>query len=218
MSVSVSSSAVLVDGVCLGDLSVVEDYVLLGVAARSEQQGLQKTIIGPRALIRSHTVVYAGNVIGSRFQTGHAVMIRELNQIGDDVSIGTHSIVEHHVQIGNHVRIHSSAFIPEYSILEDGAWVGPHVVFTNALYPLGRNFKQNLRGPHLLRNAKIGANATLLPAIRVGRDALVGAGSVVVSDVPDGKVVVGNPARVIRDIGELADYQMKSLLSLLEER
>ena len=52
-------------------------------------------------------------------------MIRESNTIGDDVSIGTHSIVEHHVEIGDRVRVHSNAFIPEYSVIEEGAWIGP---------------------------------------------------------------------------------------------
>ncbi len=76
-------------------------------------------------------------------------MIRELNQIGDNVSIGTHSVIEHHVQIDDNVRVHSNAFIPEFSILEEGAWVGPNVVFTNALYPLSPQAKSNLKGSHL---------------------------------------------------------------------
>jgi acetyltransferase-like isoleucine patch superfamily enzyme len=167
-----------------------------------------ETHLGPNALIRSHTVIYAGNVIGARFQTGHGVMIRELNEIGDDVSIGSHSIIEHHIKIGNRVRIHSNAFIPEYSILEEDAWVGPNVVFTNALYPLSPDAKKSLKGPHLLAGAKIGANATLLPAVVIGRNALVGAGAVVVHNVPDGKVVVGNPARIIKDVSELSAYDI----------
>ncbi|HEX6868623.1 MAG TPA: acyltransferase, partial [Candidatus Limnocylindrales bacterium] len=143
---------------------------------------------------------------GDRFQTGHGVLVREANTIGSDVSIGTHSIVEHHVELGDGVRIHSNAFIPEYSVVEAGAWIGPSVTFTNARYPLGRNAKASLQGPIIRRGAKIGANATLLPGVVIGRDALVGAGSVVVSDVPDGAVVVGNPARVVRYVTELEEY------------
>ena len=134
-------------------------------------------------------------------------MIRESNTIGDDVSIGTHSIVEHHVEIGDRVRVHSNAFIPEYSVIEEGAWIGPSVTFTNARYPLGRDAKASLRGPIVRRGAKIGANATLLPGVIIGRDALVGAGSVVVHDVPDGAVVVGNPARVVRQVTEIEEYR-----------
>ena len=180
----------------------VDDFVIIGAPARESQPGEVETSIGPNAIIRSHTVIYAGNHIGANFQTGHSVMIREANEIGDDCSVGTHSNIEHHVKIGNRVRIHSHVFIPEYSILEDDAWVGPGAVFTNDLYP-PTNDVGGLKGPHLMPGARVGAHATLLPGVIIGRNALVGAGAVVVCDVPDGKVVVGNPARVIKDVSKL---------------
>ena len=160
-------------------------------------------MVGTGAVIRSHTVIYAGNVIGNNFQTGHGVMIRESNEIGDDVSVGTGSVVEHHVKIGNAVRVHSQVFIPEFSTLEDGCWLGPNVVLTNAKYPLSRGVKEHLVGPVIKKRAKVGANSTLLPGVVIGADALVGAGSVVTKDVPDRTVVAGNPAKVIGNIGEL---------------
>jgi acetyltransferase-like isoleucine patch superfamily enzyme len=192
--------------VSVGENTEIGEFALLGVPPRGKQPGELTTVIGANSVIRSHTVIYAGNIIGEHFQTGHAVMVRELNEIGDRVSIGTHSIVEHHVRIGNGVRIHSNAFIPEYSILEDNTWVGPNVVFTNAVYPNSPGAKESLKGPHLKVGAKIGANSTLLPGITIGCNALVGAGSVVVHDVPDGKVVVGNPARIVKDVAELEAY------------
>ena len=115
----------------------------------------------------------------------------------------TLSVVEHHVEIGNGVRIHTQVFIPEFSVLEDGCWIGPNVVLTNAKYPLSPGVKDSLVGPVIRRNAKIGANATLLPGVVIGEGALVGAGAVVVRDVPPGAVVVGNPARVIRHVSDL---------------
>ena len=189
--------------VSLGDGSTVEDFSLVGVAPRGAQDGELPTTIGERAVIRSHTVIYAGNVIGRNFQTGNKVNIRESNRIGDNVSIGTLSVVEHHVDIGNNVRIHTQVFIPEFSVLEDGCWIGPNVVLTNAKYPLSPGVKDSLVGPVIRRNAKIGANATLLPGVVIGEGALVGAGAVVVRDVPPGAVVVGNPARVIRHVSDL---------------
>jgi acetyltransferase-like isoleucine patch superfamily enzyme len=131
------------------------------------------------------------------------VNIRELNEIGDDVSVGTLSVIEHHVTIGNNVRIHSQVFIPEYSVIEDGAWLGPNVVLTNAKYPASPEAKANLKGPLIMAKARIGANATILPGVTIGRNALVGAGSVVVKDVPEGAVVAGNPARVIKYVKDL---------------
>lgn len=194
----------------------IGDFVIIGLPPRHATAPQPETRIGSNALIRSHTVIYAGNVIGDHFQSGHGVLIREFNEIGDDVSIGTHSVIEHHVRIGSRVRIHSAAFIPEYSILEEGAWVGPKVVFTNALYPLSPGAKDNLKGPHLLQGAKIGANATLLPGVTIGRNSLVGAGSVVLADVPDGKVVVGNPARIIKDVSELVAYEFGRIIQQSE--
>ncbi len=190
-------------GVKLGVDSIVEDYSILGVPPRGQREGNLETVIGRRAHIRSHTVIYAGNRIGKHFQTGNKVNIREMNEIGDNVSIGTLAVIEHHVKIGNNVRIHSQVFIPEYSLLEDDSWLGPNVVLTNAKYPLSPGVKEALEGPVIRKGAKIGANATILPGVVVGKDALVGAGSVVVKDVPDGGVVVGNPARVIKSISSL---------------
>ncbi len=184
---------------------VLGDFVIVGVPPRGVEPGELETRIGSNAIIRSHTVIYAGNTIGSNFQTGHAVSIRESNEIGDDVSIGTHSIIEHHVQIGNRVRIHSNAFIPEYSVLEDHSWVGPNAVFTNALYPLSARSKEKLVGPRIREGAIVGANVTLLPGVVVGQRSIVGAGAVVVRDVPDGAVVAGNPARVIKKRKDLKD-------------
>lgn len=134
-------------------------------------------------------------------------MIREGNDIGDDVSIGSHSIVEHHVKIGSGVRLHSNVFVPEYSILEDGCWLGPNVVITNARYPRSPHAKEHLQGAIVRRGAKIGANATLLPGVVIGENALVGAGAVVVEDVPPNSVVVGNPARIIKTITDIAEYR-----------
>lgn len=189
--------------VLLGRGAVVEEFCILGVPPRGKQDGDLETLIEESAHMRSHTVVYAGNRIGRNFQTGNKVNIRELNEIGDDVSIGTLSVIEHHVRIGSRVRIHSQVFVPEYSVLEEDAWLGPNVVLTNAKYPMSPGAKENLKGPVIRRGAKIGANATILPGVVVGPNALVGAGSVVVKDVPENGVVAGNPARLIKEISKL---------------
>ena len=191
----------------LGEGSEVQPFAILGLA--SSQQGAESRLqIGAFALIRSHTVIYAGSVIGARFQTGHGVLVRESNRIGNDVSIGSHSVIEHHVEIGDRVRVHSNTHVPEYTILEADSWIGPGVNLTNARYPLGKNAKADMRGPRVRKGAIVGANATILPGVEIGERALVGAGAVVIADVPAGKIVVGNPARIVRDIVDLDEYDL----------
>ncbi len=193
--------------VTFGADAQVGDYCIIGEPPRGKKPGELETRIGARAVIRSHTVIYAGNVIGDDLQTGHGALVREENEIGNNVSIGSHTIVEHHVKIGNNVRLHSNVFVPEFSILEDDCWLGPNVVVTNARYPRSKNVKEQLRGATIQRGAKIGANATLLPGVVIGANALVGAGAVVTCDVPAGAVVIGNPARVIKRVEEIEDYK-----------
>ena len=123
------------------------------------------------------------------------------------MSIGSHSIVEHHVQIGDGVRIHSNAFVPEFTILEAASSIGPGTVVTNTRYPWSPGAKASVQGPHVEAGAIVGAHVTLLPAIRIGAGALIGAGAVVVGDVAPGVVVVGNPARVIGRVADLAAYR-----------
>ncbi len=199
----ISPTARVYPNVQLGENAEIGDFVILGMPPRGKAEGELPTVIGDGAVIRSHSVIYAGNVIGKGFQTGHHTMIREENRIGDAVSIGTSSVVEHHVEIADRVRIHSQAFVPEYSTLEEGAWIGPNVVLTNVPHPLCPKAKECLKGATIKREAKIGANSTILPFLTVGENALVGAGSVVVENVPDRAVVAGNPARVIKTVDQL---------------
>lgn len=190
-------------GVVIGDGSIVEDYCVIGAPPRGKKDGEIPTTIGRKAVVRSHTVIYAGNRIGDNFQSGNKVNIRESNEIGNNVSIGTLSVIEHHVRIGNGVRMHSQVFVPEFTVIEDDAWLGPNVVITNAKYPLSPGVKETLAGPLVKKGAKIGANSTILPGIVIGANSLVGAGSVVTKDVPDNAVVAGNPAKVIKMITAL---------------
>lgn len=189
--------------VTLGEGTIVEDFCVIGSPPRGKADGELETIIGSQSVIRSHTVIYAGNRIGNGFQTGNKVNIREENEIGDNVSVGTLSVIEHHVKLGNGVRIHTQVFVPEFTVIEDDAWLGPNVVITNAKYPLSPGVKESLEGPIIRKGAMVGANATILPGVVIGAYALVGAGSVVTKNVPDRAVVVGNPAKVIKVLEDL---------------
>jgi acetyltransferase-like isoleucine patch superfamily enzyme len=199
-------TAIIYPGVVWGGTYTLGLFVIVGQAPRGHQPGDLATRIGAGAYINSHTVIYAGNIIGTNLRVGHGVLIREQNEIGDDVSIGSGSNVEHHVRIGNRVRLHSNVFVPELSVLEDDCWLGPNVVVTNARYPATPTTKEELVGAYIEKRAKIGANTTILPGVRIGTDALVGAGAVVTVDVPPGAVVAGNPARIIKYVSQIPAY------------
>jgi len=196
------------NNVKLGKNVIIEDYCIIGKPPMNFSDGELETIIGDNAIIRSHTIIYAGNIIGYNFQTGHHVVIRENNKIGNQVSIGTLSCIEHHIIIEDEVRCHSQVFIPEFTIIKKNAWIGPNVVITNAKYPQSKNVKKNLKGAIIEQNAIIGANVTILPGLLIGKHTLIGCGSVVTNDVDDFNVVVGNPAKNIKKISDIEEYKL----------
>jgi len=187
----------------IGENASVGEFVIVGEPPRGRKSGELRTVIGRDAVIRSHTVIYAGCVIGDDFQTGHHVLVREECVIGDRVSIGSSSVVEAKLHIADDVRIHTQAFIAEKTVLEKGCWIGPNVVVTNAPYPLCRNSKETFKGAIIRREAKVGANVTILPGVEVGAQALVGAGTVISRDIPEREVHVGNPNRKMKTVDQL---------------
>ncbi|WP_291270413.1 acyltransferase [Geothrix sp.] len=174
----------------------VDEFVVLGRPPKGAVSGQFELSIGENSVIRSHSVLYAGSAIGARFQCGHGALVREDCVIGDDCSVGSGTVLEFKVTMGRGVRVHSQCFVPEFSVLEDGCWLGPNVVLTNARFPQSARTKEMLAGVHVEKKAKIGANSTILPGVTIGEGALVGAGSVVTKNVPPGTIVAGNPAVV----------------------
>jgi len=198
-----SSQAHIAVNVALGADCDVQAPCILGKAPRGAAEGELKLVIGPGAVIRPFTTIYAGSSFGARLQTGQGASVREDNNVGDDVSIGTNAVLEFGNRIGDRVRIHSGCFL-ELVTIEDDVFVGPNVVFTDDPHPMGCPRYQDCKGGAVVRRlARIGANSTILPGVTIGEGALVGAGSVVAHDVPPGAVVTGNPARVIKQVADL---------------
>lgn len=168
--------------------------------------------LGAGATLRSGTVLYDGSTIGRRLQTGHGVVIREGCEVGDDVSVWTNSIVDYGCRIGNRVKIHCNCYLAQYSELEDDVFLAPGVMLANDLYPGDRRSAQLMAGPRICAGAQIGANATILPFVRIGAGALIGAGSVVTRDIPAAVVAFGNPAVPRRTVAELPDIDGRVVL------
>lgn len=118
--------------------------------------------------------------------------------IGENCNICAHTLIENEVVIGNDVTVKSGVYIWDGITVEDRVFIGPCVTFSNDKFPRSKVYPDSFPRTVIRQGASIGANATILPGLTVGRYAMVGAGAVVTRDVPDYALVVGNPARIVR--------------------
>ena len=197
----VFEGTVLGDGVAIGPGSVVGKQPTLGRRSTAKRDTLDPLEVGEGTAILALAVVFAGTRLGRNVVVGDQACVRERCQIGDEVVIGRGSLVENDVTIGARSRIQANAYVTAYSTLEEDVFIAPGVVTTNDNY-MGRTDKRlaEMRGPTIRRGARIGGGAVLLPGIEIGEEAFVGAGAVVVRNVAPRTVVVGNPARLLRDV------------------
>lgn len=121
-------------------------------------------------------------------------------KIGNNCNINCHVFVENDVLIGDNVTIKPGVQIWDGIVIEDNVFIGPNVTFTNDLRPRSKNYPPSFLKTVIKKGASIGANATLLPGIIIGENAMIGAGSVVLKDVPSNTVWVGNPAKQIKKL------------------
>lgn len=126
--------------------------------------------------------------------------------VGEDCNLCDHVFIENDVVIGHRVTVKCGVQLWDGIRLEDDVFIGPNVTFSNDPFPRSKQYPQNFSQTIVERGASIGANATILPGITIGRNAMVGAGAVVTNNVPPNAIVVGNPARII-------NYVTSSILS-----
>ena len=187
----------------LGSSARLDPGVQLNVLSGRALRRVKPLQVGTHARLRSGTVLYAHSSIGDYFETGHHVVVREENRIGSHVSVWNNTTIDYGCRIGDHVKIHANCYIAQYSILEDHVFLAPGVILANDPYPGNPHASRVLQGPLIKKGAQIGINCTILPGVVIGENALVGSGSVVTRDVPPGRAVWGNPARVQKTTKEL---------------
>jgi acetyltransferase-like isoleucine patch superfamily enzyme len=185
----------------IGDNAVVGKRPTLGRRSTAAQEELRPLVVGDGAAILSLAVVFAGTRLGRGVIVGDQACVRERCEIGDEVVVGRGSLVENDVTIGARTRIQANAYVTAYSIVEEDVFIAPGVVTTNDNF-MGRTERRHelMRGATIRRGARVGGGAVLLPGIEIGEEAFVGAGAVVTRDVAPRAVVVGNPARQIREV------------------
>jgi acetyltransferase-like isoleucine patch superfamily enzyme len=207
--VSSEQSAAL-EPVVPGDLRA-DPGVVLGYAPSRTEDG--PLILGNGAHLRSGTTLYAGSHIGHHLETGHNVVIREACIVGDNVSIWSNTIVDYRSNIGDNVKIHVGCYVAQFSEIGEGSFLAPGVVFANDLYPSRLGSAEAMHGPIIGKRVVIGVNSTVLPFVRIGDDAMIGAGSVVTRDVPAGYLAFGNPAACVRRVDELNGDHVRSAIA-----
>jgi len=197
----VYTGTVLGDGCKILDGAVVGKQPTLGPRSTTKQEELPPLELGAGTIVSTGAIVFAGTRIGARVIVGDQACVRERCEVGDDVVIGRGALVENDTTVGTLAKIQADAYITAYSTLEGGVFIAPRVITTNDNF-MGRTEKRHdlRKGPTIRRGARIGAGAVLCPGVEVGEEAFVGAGAVVVGDVPPRVVVVGNPARILRDV------------------
>jgi acetyltransferase-like isoleucine patch superfamily enzyme len=209
LSAEIAPTAVVFPGTVIGDGCKILDGAVVGkqpsLSPRSTaaRDALPPLELGAGTIVSTGAIVFAGTHVGERVIVGDQACVRERCELGDDVVIGRGALVENDTTIGALTKVQAMAYITAYSTIEEHVFIAPCVQTTNDNF-MGRTERRHAlrKGPTIRRGARVGGGAVLCPAVEIGEEAYVGAGAVVVSDVPPRVVVVGNPARILRDVAE----------------
>jgi acetyltransferase-like isoleucine patch superfamily enzyme len=203
----IADTAIVYPGTVVGEGCKILDYAVVGKQptlsplSTAKREELPPLELGAGTIVSTSAVVFAGTTVGERVIVGDQACVRERCTIGDDVVIGRGSLVENDTSIGALTKIQAHAYITAYSLLEDNVFIAPCVITTNDNY-MGRTEKRHelVKGPTIRRGARVGGGSVLLPGIEIGEEAFIGAGAVVLRDVPPRALMVGSPARQIREV------------------
>lgn len=202
-NVKIGDNTSIYDNVHIGDNTIIAENCIIGEpqnAYYSDDNYIQpKTIIGENSLVRSYSVIYAGSTFGKHFQTGHRVVIREETFIGDFCSVGTLADIQGYSRIGNYCRFQSNIVIAQYTTIGNFVFTYPYVILANDPCPPSLNVK----GPEIDDFVQIATHAVILPGVKIGKHALIGASSTVSRDVQDFDFIMGTPGKRVCDVREI---------------
>ena len=205
--VSFGAHVVVHSGTRIGARCVLEDHAVLGKPPRLARASSAHGAVGTLELeddvsVCAGAVVFAGARLGEGVILGDQSYVRERTVVGPGAVIGRGSVVDNDVEIGARVRVQTNVYLTAYSVVEDDVFVGPGTMTTND-DTIARHAPQELlRGATLRRACRVGGGVVLTPGVEIGEEAFVAAGAVVTKDVPARAVVMGVPARVVREVGD----------------
>jgi UDP-2-acetamido-3-amino-2,3-dideoxy-glucuronate N-acetyltransferase len=203
--VTIGHNVVIYPDTQIGDGVDIRDNSVLGrppkssaISTRKVERKLPPLQIGAHSIIGACVTLYAGTKVGTGVMIADLASIRELCDIRDRAIVGRAVVVEYETLIGENSKIQAGCHVTGNMIIEDHVFLGPEV--TTANDPYMDRVKGEFKGPHVKSGARIGSNATLLPGVVIGEDAMVTAGAVVGTNVPDRRIAAGPGARLIGDV------------------
>ncbi|HWX96295.1 MAG TPA: DapH/DapD/GlmU-related protein [Solirubrobacteraceae bacterium] len=205
--VSFGAYVVVHAGTIIGDGCAIEDHAVLGKRPRLASHSRSLGDVGDLELaegvkVGAGAVVFAGARVGAETIIGDQSFVRERSWIGGGSVVGRGSVVDNDVELGARARVQTGVYLTAFTLVEDDVFIGPGVTTTND-NTMGRHDPETpVAGPVLRHACRIGGGAVLAPGVEIGVEAYVAAGAVVVSDVPPRAVVMGVPARVVREVSE----------------
>lgn len=209
-NVIIGNNVVIYDGVQIGSNCIIQDNVVIGKQpARAknsilpEVKKLPPTIIGAGCTIGTSAIIYANAVIEDEVFVADLATIRERVTVGERTIVGRGVAIENDCKIGNRCKLETNCYITAYSELGDYVFVAPGVITTNDNY-MARSKERydKFKGVTIKTGGRVGANTTILPGKVIEEDGAVGAGSIVTKDVKKEELVVGTPARKVRNVPE----------------
>ena len=201
-NVVIHAATVIGGETTIQDGAVIGKPVALGPRSSASREPLPPATLGSGVTVCAGAIVLAGASIADGAVIGDQAHVRERSVVGEGTVVGRGSAVDNDVVIGARVRIQTGCYITAFSAVEDDVFVAPGVTLTND-NTMGRHGPDHrLRGAVLRRACRVGGRAVLLPGVEIGEEAFVAAGAVVVRDVPPRAVVMGVPARAVRQVTE----------------
>jgi acetyltransferase-like isoleucine patch superfamily enzyme len=205
--VAFGANVVVHDDTVIGDGCFIQDNVVLGKepslspTSTAKRGELSPLVLGAGSVVCTGAILYRGVTLGPGCIVGDLASVRERCVLGERVVVGRGTCVENDTRIGAFTRIQSNAYITAYMEIEDHVFIAPAVQTTNDNF-MGRTEKRYAleRGATIRRGARVGGGSLLLPAVEIGEEAFVAAGSIVTRDVPARTLVMGSPAKVVRDV------------------
>ena len=206
--VVLGAHVVIHSGTVIGAGCVIQDHVVLGKAPKlakhsSAPQGPpDPLVLSPGAVVCAGAIVFAGAAVTEGAIVGDQAYVRERAVIGPGSVVGRGTAVDNDVLIAARVRVQTDVYLTAGTVIEEDVFVGPGVTTTNDSTMARHAPGEPLAAPLLRRACRVGGGAVLCPGVEIGEEAFVAAGAVVARNVPARAVVMGVPARVVREVND----------------